>query len=83
MGSSMIGTCEESRYIPFRWGEGGGGGGGVIQTLDKGGGCRSQEKFFSALQASVWSKNRGGPSPGSTVVSKKYPVLIFQRLTRC
>ena len=24
------------------------------------GGARSQKKFFSALRASVWSKNRGG-----------------------
>ena len=80
MGSSMIGTCEESRYIPFRWG---GGGHPDPEIREGGGGRRSQEKFFSVLQASVWSKNRGGPSPGSTVVSKKYPVLIFQRLTRC
>ena len=30
-----------------------------------GGGGRSQNKFFSALRASVWSKNMGGPEgPG-------------------
>ena len=33
----------------------GGGGGGR--------GDWSQEKFFSALQALVWSKNMGGPGP--------------------
>ena len=25
--------------------------------------CQSQKKNFSALQASIWSKNRGAPSP--------------------
>ena len=45
------------------------GGGPVIQTLRYGGGgCWSPKKFFSALWASVWSKNKGGvgPSRGST-----------------
>ena len=49
------------------------GGGAVIETLRKGG-ARTQKNFFSALQASVWSKNKwgggggagpSGPSPGS------------------
>ena len=45
------------------------GGGAVIQTLRYGGGGSwSPKKFFLALWASVWSKNKGGvgPSPGST-----------------
>ena len=39
-----------------------GEGGLVIQTQRKGGGAVSK-KIFSALQASVWSKNKGGPDP--------------------
>jgi len=39
------------------------GEGGVFQTLRKGGG-QSQEKFFSALQASVWFKNKAGQGGG-------------------
>ena len=38
-----------------------------FRLLDKGGGAASK-KIFSALRASVWSKNKGegrGPSPGS------------------
>ena len=27
------------------------------------GGGQSQKEFFSALRASVWSKNKGGPGP--------------------
>ena len=64
--------------VTFR-SDGGGGGHPDPET----GGAPVSKKFFSALQASVWFKNRGGPSPGSAVVSIKYPVLIFQRLTRC
>lgn len=71
----MIGTCEESRYIPFRL-----GGGGAHPDPEMGEGGSAGLKF---LQASVRSKNRGGPSPGAAVVSIKYPVLIFRRLTRC
>ena len=42
---------------------------GGSRPSDKGG-ARSQKQFFSALRASVWSKNKGeagpaGPSPGS------------------
>ena len=37
---------------------------GSSRPLDKGGG--SPKKFFSAHWVSVWSKNKGGPSPGST-----------------
>ena len=44
----------------------GGGGVGVIQPWDPGirgeGGARLQ-KIFSALWASVWSKNKGGVGP--------------------
>ena len=39
------------------------------RLLDKGGGGQSPKKIFSALRASVWSKNKGegrGPSPGSS-----------------
>ena len=42
---------------------GGGGGRPVIQTLKKGGG-QSQKKFFPALRASFWSKNKAGGTPG-------------------
>ena len=31
----------------------------------EGGGGRSQKEFFSALRASVWSKNKGGQGPQS------------------
>ena len=47
-----------------------GGGGGV--------GCsRSPKRFFSALGASVWSKNKGslpppGPSPGSATENTRW-----------
>ena len=37
-----------------------GGGELVIQTLRKEGG-RIQKEYFSALWASVWSKNKGNP----------------------
>ena len=37
-------------------------GGQSSRPLDKGGGC-SPPKFFSALRASVWSKNKRGPLP--------------------
>ena len=33
------------------------------RTLDKGGGGAVSKKMFSALRASVWSKNKGGPDP--------------------
>ena len=39
-----------------------GGGGSNLQTLRKGGGPVSK-KFFSVLQASVWSKNKEGRAP--------------------
>ena len=41
-------------------------------TEGGGGGGRSEKNFFSALRASVWSKNKGGPpgpSPESATVS--------------
>ena len=37
-----------------------GGGGRSSRPGDKGG-ARSAKKFFSALGASFWSKNKGGP----------------------
>ena len=50
----------------------GGGGGGNPDPLMMWGEGRPQKKFFSPLQASVWSKNRGqgvaGP-PGASPVS--------------
>ena len=53
--------------------DGGGGGGHPDPKLT--GGARYQKKNFSASQASVWSKNKGGgdpgplgPSPGSATV---------------
>ena len=45
-------------------GGGGCGGGPVIQILKKGG-ARSRKKHFSALRASFWWKNKGGPGQGS------------------
>ena len=40
-------------------------GGRSPRPLDKGEGGRAQspKKFFSALRASVWSKNKRGPAP--------------------
>ena len=41
------------------------GRGGASRPWDKGGGGKqSLKKFFSALPASVWSKDRGGRPPG-------------------
>ena len=40
------------------------GGGGSHPDSEISGGW--SQFFFSALQASVWSKNKGGASPGST-----------------
>ena len=40
-------------------GEGGGGG----REGGRGGVGKSSKKPFSALRASVWSKNKGGPKP--------------------
>ena len=55
------------------WGGGGGGerSGRSSRPLDKRGSPVSK-KIFSALRASVWSKNKGpGPSPG--FATEKYP----------
>ena len=41
----------------------GGGRVGVIQPWDKGGSGARLQKIFSALWASVWSKNKGGVGP--------------------
>ena len=40
---------------------GGEGGGGHLDPEIRG--ARSQKKFFSALRASFWSKNKGGAGP--------------------
>ena len=61
-----------------RRGAGGGGGSHLDPQIREGGG-RSPKKIFSALQASVWSKNKGGggagppgPSPGSATALSIY-----------
>ena len=43
---------------------GGGGGGGHPDPAEKGGGGL-QKNVFSALRASFWSQNKGGPGPPS------------------
>ena len=53
------------------WGAGGGVGGGYPDSEIRGARW-SQNKFFSALRVSFWSKNKGGgwppgPSPGSAM----------------
>ena len=47
------------------------GGGRSSRPLDKVGGGRSPKKFFSALRASVSSRNKvgQGPSPGSPLLN--------------
>ena len=45
-------------------GGGGGGGGGGLSDPDIRGGGPSQKTIFSALRASVWSKDKGGRTPG-------------------
>ena len=49
----------------------------VIQTLTKGGegGRQSPKKFFSALGASVWFKNKGGRAPRAPPLG---PPLTFR-----
>ena len=50
---------------------GGGGGGGPARPAGRGGG--DSKKFFSALQASIWLKNKGGgvgPFPGSATAGR-------------
>ena len=70
---------EQCRIQILRQGGGGGGGGGHQNPEERGGGGggggraghqdpeirrgRVSTKVFSALQASVWSKNKWGPSP--------------------
>ena len=43
--------------------KGGGGGHPDPEISGGGGGGRSPKNFFSALPASLWSKNKGGPGP--------------------
>ena len=57
------------------------------RPLDKAGGAVSK-KMFSALRASVWSKNKGeegagplGPSPGSATVSGRRSLSLHPKLT--
>lgn len=51
-----------------------GGGGWSSKPWDKGGGGWSPKKFFSALRASVSSKNKGapGPPPGSATENARF-----------
>ena len=52
--------------LQMRWGGGGRGGAGHPDPEPEIRGEQSQEKLSSPLWASVSSKNKGGPSPGST-----------------
>ena len=61
MNAGNSGNSGRSR--PSDKGRGGGGGRPVIQNLRKGG-AQSQKKFFPALRASFWSKNKAGGTPG-------------------
>ena len=47
----------------------------VIQTLRKGGGAICK-KFFSALLASLWSKNKGGGGPRAPPLDPPWHHLI-------
>ena len=65
-------------------------GGPVIHTLTlMGGGGRSQNRFFSAFRASVWSKNKGRRAPSLDPPLKMIyarirtdPVCQFSNLSR-
>ena len=56
MGSSMIGTCEESRYIPFRC-----GGGGHPDPEIREGGADLKKNFFRPFRAQFGLKIEGAP----------------------
>ena len=59
-GWSLAGRCgEQCRIQILRQKEGGGGGRAGLQDPEIRRGTDAT-KFFSALQASVWSKNKGG-----------------------
>ena len=66
-----------ARYIWLRWEDRAFYLSGGSRPFDKGVG-RSQNNFFSALRASVWSKNKGrgagplGLSPGSATVRQSH-----------
>ena len=56
----------------------------VIQTLRKGGGggglgavSKNLKKFFSALRASVWSKNKGEPGPPGPLPWIRHFLALF------
>ena len=76
LGVPSFGTCAQSQTCRtvadpdfLMRGGGGGGGGGSKKPGEMGGGGLSQKEVFSALWASVWSKNKvGGPSPGFATV---------------
>ena len=58
---SLTGRCgEQCRIQILRQGGGGGRAGHQDPEIRRG---RVSTKVFSALQASVWSKNKWGPSP--------------------
>ena len=66
----------------------GGKGAPSSRPFDKRGGGGLQKKLFSALRASVWSKNKGGwagppgPSLGSATVPEKYYTLLTSKYRR-
>ena len=47
----------------------------MVRPLDKEGGGRSPKNFFSALRASVWSKNKGGARPPSLI--RQWQITIW------
>ena len=61
---SLTGRCgKQCRIQILRQGGGGGGGGRAGHQDPEIRRGRVSTKVFSALQASVWSKNKWGPSP--------------------
>ena len=55
---------------------GGGGGGALIQSLRKAGAV--SQKIFSALGASVWSKNYGGRAPQGPLLDPPLETTVFE-----
>ena len=63
-------------YKLYRPSDKGGGGGGMHPNPEIRGGAVSK-KVFSALQASVWSKNKGGGVPLDR------PLICIARRSEC
>ena len=60
------------------WGEGGGGVGGGYPDSEIRGARWSQNKYFSALPASFWSKNKGGwPGPQASPLDPPCPPFVI------